>query len=622
MKKITILLLLVLTSISLGAQNKETKDADELYDRYEYSSAAKAYLSLVEKGKSDPYLYKQLADCYYNMGNSTDAALWYAKAIETSQGAETYYNYAQVLKSNGKYLESDKQMRVFGGMLPGDERAVEFKSNPDYLTKLKSIEKLFDLNRISVNSEKSNFGAVQYGNTLYFASAREGATKIYGWNNEPFLDLYQSTYNDKDGTFSDPTAISELNTVYHEGPLTMSKDGSTIFFSSESFNDKLFVRDNVKKLKFGQVSLYKATNDNGKWTNITPLPFNSKDYSSGNPSLSSDAKTLYFASNMPGSVGGTDIWKVTVNEDGTYGSPENMGNKINTLGDENFPFISEDGILYFASNGLIGFGGLDVFYVDPSTGGVPQNMGAPVNTSKDDFSFSFNKEKNIGYLSSNRAGADNIYNTIPVCKSELLAIVKNSKTGAFVSNSRVVFLDADKNIIDTKFTNEIGEALFKGECAKQFTMEVYKDGFVTKSLPLTSIGKDKRAIEVAIDPIEMTVTETEIMLNPIYFDYNKSKVTKQGAAELDKLAYVMSQNNNIVIFVKSHTDTRGTDDYNIDLSERRAESTIKYIISKGISDKRISGKGYGESEVKVDCKDNCTEEEHALNRRSEFMIVK
>lgn len=622
MKKITILLLLVLTSISLGAQNKETKDADELYDRYEYSSAATAYLSLVEKGKTDPYVYKQLADCYYNMGNSTDAALWYAKAVETSQGAETYYNFAQVLKSNGKYLESDKQMRVFAGMLPGDERAIEFKSNPDYLTKLKSIEKLFDVNRIIVNSEKSNFGAVQYGNTLYFASAREGATKIYGWNNEPFLDLYQSTYNDKDGTFSDPTAISELNTVYHEGPLTMSKDGSTIFFSSESFNDKLFVRDNVKKLKFGQVSLYKATNDNGKWTNITPLPFNSKDYSSGNPSVSSDGKTLYFASNMPGSVGGTDIWKVKVNEDGTYGSPENMGNKINTVGDENFPFVSEDGILYFASNGLIGFGGLDVFYVDPSTGGVPQNMGAPVNTSKDDFSFSFNKEKNIGYLSSNRAGADNIYNTIPVCKSELLTIVKNSKTGAFVSNSRVVFLDADKNIIDTKFTNEMGEALFKGECAKQFMMEVYKDGFVTKSISLTSIGKDKRAVEVAIDPIEMTVTETEIMLNPIYFDYNKSKITKQGAAELDKLAYVMSQNNNIVIFVKSHTDTRGTDEYNIDLSERRAESTIKYIISKGISDKRISGKGYGESEVKVDCKDNCTEEEHALNRRSEFMIAK
>lgn len=622
MKKITILLLLVLTSISLGAQNKDTKNADELFVRYEYTSAATEYLSLVEKGKADPYVYKQLAECYFSMGNSTDAALWYAKAVETSQGAETYFNYAQVLKSNGKYLESDKQMRVFAGMLPSDERAIEFKNNPDYLTKLKNIEKLFDVNRISVNSEKSNFGAVQYGNTLYFASAREGATKIYGWNNEPFLDLYQSTYNDNDGTYSDPTTVSELNTVYHEGPLTMSKDGKTIFFSSESFNDKLFVRDNVKKLKFGQVSLYKATNDNGKWTNITPLPFNSKEYSSGNPSLSNDGKTLYFASNMPGSVGGTDIWKVTVNEDGTYGSPENMGNKINTVGDENFPFISEEGLLYFASNSLIGFGGLDVFYVNPTTGETPQNMGSPVNTSKDDFSFSFNKEKNIGYLSSNRAGADNIYNTIPVCKSELLTIVKNSKTSAFVPNSRVVFLDADKNAIDTKFTNEMGEALFKGECSKQFTMEVYKDGFVTKSLPMTAIGKDKRAIEVAIDPIEMTVTETEIMLNPIYFDYNKSKITKQGAAELDKLAYVMSQNNNIVIFVRSHTDTRGTDDYNINLSEKRAKSTIKYIISKGISANRISGQGFGESEVKVDCKDNCTEEEHALNRRSEFMIVK
>ena len=622
MKKITILLFFVLTCISLTAQNKDTKNADKLFGSYEYASAAKEYLSLVEKGSSDSYVYKQLGDCYYNMSNTVEAEKWYSKAIESKQDAETHYNYAQMLKSNGKYVESDDQMKVFVVMSPTDRRAIEFNNNRDYLAKLKNKEKLFDVNKIALNSGKSDFGAALYGNVIYFASARDETNKVYGWNNEPFLDLYESNYNEVDGTYSEPTAISELNTVYHEGPLTMTKDGNTVYFSSESFNEKLFVKDRTKKLKFGQVSLFKAVKDNGKWTSITPLPFNSKNYSTGNPSIDKEGKTLYFASNMPGSIGGTDIWKVAVNVDGSFGTPENLGDKINTVGDENFPFISDEGILYFSSNGLMGFGGLDVFYADLNKNETPTNMGSPVNTEKDDFAFTFNKDKNIGFLSSNRSGTDHIYNSIPVCKSEMTTIVKNSKTGALLANSRVVFLDADKNVLDTKTTNDQGEASYNTSCQSQFSIDVYKDGFVTKSFPLAKIEKGKQTIEALIDPIEMIVTETEIILKPIYFDNNKSVITPQGAAELDKLAYAMSQNDKLVIYIKSHTDSRGTDEYNIDLSQRRANSTVQYLISKGITADKLSAKGFGESELKIDCKDECTEEEHALNRRSEFMIVK
>lgn len=622
MKKNTILLFFVLTCISLTAQNKDTKNADKFFGSYEYASAAKEYLSLVEKGSADPYVYKQLADCYYNMSNTVEAEKWYSKAVESKQDAETHYNYAQMLKSNRKYVESDNQMKVFVAMSPNDRRAIEFNNNRDYLAKLKSKEKLFDVNKIALNSGKSDFGAALYGNVLYFASARNESNKVYGWNNEPFLDLYESNYNEADGKYSEPTAISELNTVYHEGPLTMTKDGNTVYFSSESFNEKLFVKDKAKKLKFGQVSLYKAVKDNGKWTSITPLPFNSKNYSTGNPSIDKEGKILYFASNMPGSIGGTDIWKVAVNSDGSYGTPENLGDKINSVGDENFPFVSDEGVLYFSSNGLMGFGGLDVFSTDLNKNETPANMGSPVNTEKDDFAFTFNKDKNIGFLSSNRSGVDHIYNSIPICKSEMNTIVKNSKTGAFLANSRVVFLDADKNVLDTKITNDQGEALYNTNCQSQFSIEVYKDGFVTKSIPLTKIEKGRQTLEALIDPIEMIVTETEIILNPIYFDNNKSVITLQGAAELDKLAYVMSQNDKLVIYIKSHTDSRGTDEYNIDLSQRRANSTLQYLISKGITAAKLSAKGFGESELKIDCKENCTEEEHALNRRSEFMIVK
>ncbi|MFV8339999.1 OmpA family protein [Flavobacterium sp. LB3P21] len=621
MKKNTLLLFFVLAGFSLCAQNKETKSADKLFESYDYVEAVEGYLALVEKGNTDAYVTKQLGDSYYYMSNTVESEKWYAKAVQTKQDAEMYYRYAQMLKSNGKYTESDTQMKIFSGLVPDDSRAKQFNKNPNYLSELLNKEKLFVVDKISVNSQRSDFGASLYGDELYFASARNESNKIYGWNNEPYLDIYQSTYN-SDGSYSEPIPVNELNSRFHEGPITMTKDGNVIYFSSESFQDKLFEKDKTHKLKFGQVNLYKAVKENGKWGSVTPLPFNSKSFSMGNPSIDADGKVLYFASNMPGSVGGTDIWKVMVNNDGTFGAPENLGNKINTAGDENFPFVTDDAILYFSSNGLTGFGSLDVFSVDLNKVEEPYNLGKPVNTEKDDFAFTFNKEKNIGYLSSNRSGVDHIYNSIPVCKGQILSVVKNAKTGELLANSRVVALDATNTILDTQMSNMNGEVLYDVECQKPYTIEVFKDGYVSKSFPVAKINQGKVIVDAVIDPIEVIVTETEIILNPIYFEYNKSNITKNGAAELDKLVYVMSQNDKLKIYVKAHTDSRGTDEFNLDLSERRANATVAYIVSKGINIDKITGKGFGESEFKVDCQENCTEEEHALNRRSEFMIVK
>ncbi|MNF47488.1 Outer membrane porin F precursor [compost metagenome] len=621
MKKYTILLFFVLAGISTTAQNKHTKNADKLFDRYEYVQAAEEYLALVNKGDSDSYICKQLGDCYYNMYNTIESEKWYRQAMQSKQDAETYARFAQMLKSNSKYAEANEQMKIFATLIPNDQRAIEFNKNPDYLPQLIDKEKLFDVNKISVNSEKSDFGAVLYNDVLYFASARNDNNKKYGWNNEPFLDIYKSTLN-ADGTYSVPTPVEELNTKFHEGSVSITKDGNTIYFSSESFNEKLFEKNKAKRLKYGQVSLYKAVKENGKWSGLVSLPFNSKSYSTGNPSIDKEGKTLYFASNMPGSIGKTDIWKVTVNSDGTFGTPENLGDKINTSGDENFPFVTEDNILYFSSNGLTGFGSLDVFSVDLNKDEKPVNIGKPVNTEKDDFAFTFNKEKNIGYLSSNRSGVDQIYSSVPVCKGQIQTIVKNSKTGEVLASSKVVILDEMNNILDSQMTNDKGEVTYNVECQKAYIIEVFKDGFVTKSFPVAKILGGKMIIDASIDPIEVIITETEIILNPIYFEFDKSNITKQGASELDKLVYVMSQNDKLVIFAKSHTDSRGDAKYNLDLSERRAKSTVQYVISKGIDGSRISGNGFGESQLKVDCKNKCTEEEHAINRRSEFMIVK
>lgn len=620
---ISILSAVVMSTASMSAQNKDTQKADKLFKRLEYVSAAQEYLKLAENGKADGYVHKQLADAYYHMFNATEASKWYAKAIETPQDAETYFRYAQMLKAQGKYEEANKQMKTFVSKAPNDQRSKEFNANPNYLPRLMDKQKQYDLKALEINSDKSDFGAVLHQNGLYFASARNGARKNYGWTDEPFLDIYKATHN-VDGTITNAEPVTELNSKWHDGPVTVSKDGNTIYFASESFKENLYEKEKVSSttLKMSQVNLFKATNSNGKWTNITPLPFNSKEYSTSNPSLSSDGKTLYFSSNMPGSMGGVDIWKVAVNQDGSFGTPENLGSKINTEGDESFPFISEDNkMLYFASNGRPGFGGYDVFAFDMNKGEAT-NMGKPVNSEKDDFAFTFNKEKNIGFVSSNRGGVDNIYLATPVCGVEVITIVTDAKTGAVLANAKVAIVDEKKNVISTETTNAKGEVTYYVECDKAYTIQASKDGYESNTFPIASSKGPSKKVDAPLNPIEVIVTETEVILNPIFFEFNKSNITQEGAFELDKLVQVMKNNPNMVILAKSHTDNRGSDKYNMSLSDRRAKSTVQYIISKGIAADRISGKGMGESEPKVDCKETCSEEQHAQNRRSEFLIVK
>jgi outer membrane protein OmpA-like peptidoglycan-associated protein len=353
------------------------------------------------------------------------------------------------------------------------------------------------------------------------------------------------------------------------------------------------------------------------------LSFNSKEFSTSNPSLSRDGKTLYFSSNMPGSLGGVDIWKAAVNADGSFGTPENLGNKVNSEGNESFPFIADDNkTLFFASSGKQGFGGLDVYQIDLSNGSDASNLGKPVNTEKDDFAFSFNGTKNLGFLSSNRTGNDDIYGISPICGVDVITIVTDAKTGAILANATVSIIDDKRNIISTEKSNDKGEVKYRVECDKDFVIQASKDGYEGNTFAVAKSKGPQTKVDAALQPIDVIVTETEIILKPIFFEYNKSNITQEGAFELDKLVQVMKNNEKLVIMSKSHTDNRGSDKYNLLLSDRRAKSTVQYIISKGIAVERISGKGMGELEPKVDCGKDCTEEQHAQNRRSEFLIVK
>jgi outer membrane protein OmpA-like peptidoglycan-associated protein/tetratricopeptide (TPR) repeat protein len=621
MKKLYIALSFAAISSSICAQNKDTKTADKLFNRYEYVKAAEEYQKLVDNGKADGYVYKQLADTYFNMFNSAEATKWYAKAVETDQDAETYFRYAQMLKANGKYEEANKQMSKFAAKAPNDQRAKAFKENPNYVPRILSKRVEYTVDNTTLSSDKSEFGAVLYNNDVYFTSARNGARKNYGWNDEPYLDVYKSVRSDN-GTLAEPTLVTEVNSKFHDGPVTITADGNTMYFSSDSFREKSFQKDKANKLKLGRNNLYVATKSGDTWGNIKSLPFNTSEFSTSNPSVSRDGKTLYFSSDMPGSIGGVDIWKVAVNADGTYGKPENLGSKVNTEGNESFPYITDDNsTLYFASSGRQGLGGYDVYMIDLAKGGEAVNMGKPINTEKDDFAFTFNKDKNIGFLSSNRNGNDDIFSATPICGVDVLVLVSNAKTGEILSNAKVSILDDKNNVIATETSNDKGEVSYRVECDKAYTIQASKDGFEGNAFPVAKSKGPKADVKAPLNPIEVIVTETEVILNPIFFEFDKSNITQQGAFELDKLVQVMKNNPNMVIFAKSHTDRRGGDKYNMNLSERRAQATVQYIISKGIDAARISGKGMGETEPKVACT-SCTEAEHAQNRRSEFLIVK
>jgi len=609
----------LLVALSLQAQNKDTKTADKLFDQLEYVDAAKAYLKLVEQGKTDGYVYKQLADSYFELFNTKEAKTWYAKAVEFDQNSETHYRYAQMLKAEGNLEEYNKQMKIFAQKEPNDSRAKNFLANPTHVKQIQSQKHLFNVKKSDVSSEHADFAPVLTDNNeVYFTSARNTAKKTNKMNKEAYLDIYKATRN-TDGSLTQATEVSEVNTKWHDGPVSITKDGNTMYYASESFNESEFQKDKAKHLKFGQIYLYKATKGEGnKWGNATLLSINSKEYSMRNPAISADGKTLYFSSDMPGGKGGEDIWKVSVNGD-TFGTPENL-TKINTEGNESFPYLTEDNTLYFSSNGKTGLGGYDIYSFDAKTGET-KNVGEPVNTSKDDFSFAYNQNLKVAYFSSNREGNDDIFVADPVCGVEALVVVKDAETGKLLADAQVVVVNNKGVSVGTQTTDYNGQTSFGLPCEQNHNLTASRSGYETNNISLDKHQGGTQNAEVLLQPIKVIITDKEIILQPIFFEYNKSNITAQGAEELDKLVAVLNQNPNMAIQINAHTDSRGTDSFNMKLSSRRAKATQQYLVSKGINKERVASQGKGETEPKVACSD-CSEEQHAQNRRSEFLIVK
>lgn len=626
---------LLLGSLSgLVAQSKATAKADTYYNNLEYVNAISAYLEVIEDGKGDDYVYARLADTYYNVFNTTAAEKWYEKVVQNSQDKEHYFRYAQMLKANGKYEEANTWMDKFSSLAPNDARAIAHKSNPGVTAKLLGDSPKFKVATVSdFNSKYSEFGPLLHEGKVYYTSARSGKSRSYGWNEEPYLDIYVSDYDAASGSLSNESILgSKINTKYNEGTVSFSPDGKTMYFSGESLDRKagLFGKK-FKKDEEGKstINIYSATLVDGQWDNVVSLPFNSDKHNTSGPAVSPDGKRLYFASDMEGSMGAADLWYVSINGDGSYGDPVNLGKDINTEGSEMFPYVSSKNILYFASNGHPGLGMMDIFasqITDGSYGSV-RNAGAPINSGNDDFSFSIDEESQKGFFASNRSGgsgSDDIYafeQIVPVCDVTLTVTVVDAKTGAILPLTSVVIYDENNNKVASKMSDDKGQVQFKYECNQAFKVEGNRELYLNNSI---DIAKTDVAEVNDTLPLTEIIVEDQVVLNPIFFELDKHNITAQGAAELDKLVEVMNKYPDMIIRAESHTDSRGKDAYNLALSDRRAKSTAQYVISKGIDASRISGVGKGETELINECKNGvkCSEEAHQANRRSEFHIVK
>ena len=626
---ISIFSIALLWSVSVNAQSNDTKKADKHFNKYEFVEAAEDYLKLATNGKGDTYVYSQLAESYYNVFNTVEAEKWYAKALETSSDPEMVYNYSQMLKANGDYEESNVQLAKFSSMRPADNRAIAFRENPNYLPKILEKGKKFNIQGLAINSEVSDFGGNLQNGKLYITSARSGKRKTYGWNEEPFLDIYTAIANE-DGSFQMPSIIEDnINTKYHEGTVSFSPDGNTMYFSRESFYEKVYERDPSTKYKISVLHLYKSINQEGQWSEAEPLSVNGDNYSVKNPSVSADGSTLYFASDKADGYGNFDIYSAAIDENGSVGEATNLGQKLNTEGQEMFPFISANNTLYFSSNGHLGLGGLDVFFakiVDGKVGPV-RNIGIPVNGNADDFAFSINEETEEGFVSSNREGgmgSDDIYaikKLQPICDVLMTVTVRDSKTGLILDGASVSIQDAEGNIFGTKTSNAEGIVEYIIECDVDTKLVGSKIDYESGSTVVSGTSEEMVSAELLLTPIEDIIIANKVILNPIYFDFDKSNITAQAAFELDKLVQLMTKYESIVISAESHTDSRGSASYNLSLSDRRAKTTAQYVISKGIDASRITGSGKGETMPNVDCGGKCTEDQHQLNRRSEFFIL-
>lgn len=639
-------------SIALGlgttgySQIKKEKQADKSFDRLAYVDAIKVYERMANQGYVNTSILQNLADAYYFNGKLVEANTWYTELFEGNYEdkelaklpSEYYYRYAQTLKSVEDYTKSKQMMDQFAVLEQRDSRVELYSKNRDYLAHIENRSDRYDIKRLDFNTAYSDYGGTLLGDQFIFTSARatdqQGSSKIHAWTNESYTSLYRSTIGQSG--FGEPVLFApEIGSEVNDATAVFTQDGNTMYFTRN--NSKASGKSKQNKEKTSLLKLYKAVKQaDGKWGQVEELPFNSDNFNTAHPALTPDDKWLYFASDRQGTRGQSDLFRVALYEHEGYGPVENLGSSINTEGRENFPFIASDYQLYFSSDGHLGLGGLDVFtakiYPNGSFGPVV-NMGTPINSSMDDFGFYLDPKQNKGFVSSNRAdgkGSDDIYFLAEKpCKQTIEGTVYNKDTNEIVANALIVISDALYQKSDTLYTNAKGYYITSLlDCGYKYRIKAEKESYNTVEVAF-NVNREPgvKTVNIGLEKAEKPLGLNDdlfkrLNLQPIYFDFDKSNIRRDAAIELMKVVEVLKEYPSIKIDVRSHTDSRGNDVYNMNLSDRRVKSTIKWMIEQGIDPSRLTGRGYGESQLLNKCSNGvpCTTSEHQENRRSEFII--
>lgn len=621
-------------------QEQKLSVANKKHENMAYFESVEIYKKLLEKGYRTAEIYQNIGDSYYFNGDYKSATSYYKSlfGLKKPVSAEYYFRYVQSLKAQNKYDLADNFLNEIPQEIKSDSRYKLYFETRNYLTDIKSISKKFSVDTTSINSEYSDYGAFVQNGKLYFTSSKDTSGLVkrsHSWTNQAFSKLYQATISNDEI----PTNAKLLKTAFskkvNQSSVIFTKNGKEMYFTQNNSEEGKRIKNQRKKTL---LKIFKATFDGKKWTDEIALPFNSDDFSCAHPALSTDEKYLYFSSDMPGTLGASDIFRVEILEKGTYGKPQNLGPKINTEGRESFPFISSDDILYFASDGRPGLGGLDIYQTDLNSkleSSKVENLGSEINSNADDFAFWINPEINKGFFSSNRSsgmGFDDIYKFTKVKKCEKIyeGSIYDSENQTPLLGVKVTLQNQKGETIQSILTSEDGRFAFTIDCEKNYFLNNSKDLYDSKQqiIEVSENNEDisnSFSLEKSLKPMKVgDDLAKKLVIENIYFDLDKFNIRPDAEYELTKILLILQQDPQMEISIRSHTDSRASKEYNWELSTNRAKSTMNWLIAKGISPKRLKSAGFGESQLLNHCADgiNCSEEEHQLNRRSEFIITK
>lgn len=617
------------------------EDARKAFNKKEYYTAGETYKAVYSKTKNKDEKNEacyQTAECYRLSNDSKNAENWYRKSVKGDpNNTEAQLRLGISLMSNQKYSEAIVEFNSYKKKNPSDEKVDKYIKGCELALKWKNEKTRYVVENVKgLNTKWSDFAATFFKkNEIYFTSDREKGTsnKTFGWTGNSFTDIYKVIYkadkkNPNNIKYEIPVLLDKdiVNTPFNDGTVAFDPKGATMYYT----------QCNGRKGDGKNCRIWQAAAAGTEWANPEVLPFSSDSFTSGHPTLSKDGLVMYFSSDMPGGYGGKDIWYVTYTKRSkTWGDPINAGPVINTEDDEMYPFLAEDGTLYFSSNGHVGIGGIDIYYSkgENADWSEPVNMKSPINSGGDDFAMVLSKDKESGYFSSNREGGkgqDDIYHfyMTPLVFT-LSGVVRDSKTKEILPNTVITITnstDTGKLVIKTDATGGYKITLKPKTDYELFSAhEDYYDSKVESQTTRNLEYSTDLIQDFVLDPFDFTTIFT---LEGIYYDLDKADIRQDAALILDSMVILLNKYPKIRIELGSHTDCRADSAYNQDLSQRRADSAIAYISRKGIDMERMIAKGYGETKLVNDCacegtfvKRKCTEEEHQMNRRTTFQLL-